>query len=98
MKSINKNLYEALFKQKLLHNRHEITQNQAVEALRLDYNIKITSDGKSTLSVCTNYRGKLLISRNGALQKKEILKEYFKRPSTRYFLEGSLYDGEYIPF
>ena len=92
-----------LFKQKILLEKREINKQEAMKALDLGYSVKIINDkwceDEQVLSIWKYPMGKkLLIYDENGSRTDEYLPEEYLTPNVKYFLEGTVHDGDYVPF
>lgn len=94
-------IQDFIFKQKILLEKRKINKKEALKALDLGYTIKIFNDewceGEQELSIWKDGLNRLAVIQNGS-ETDEYLPYEYLTPNVKYFLEGTIYDGEYVPF
>lgn len=94
-------VWDFIFKQKILLEKRELNKQEAIKALSLGYCVKVVNDAwcedEQELNLWKDYKGRMIVYEKGK-PTDEYLPEEYLTPNVKYFLEGTIFEGEYVPF
>lgn len=94
-------IYDLLFKQKILLEKRKLNKQDALKALDLGYCVRIVNDawceGEQELKLWKDFKNRMVVYKDG-IETDEYLPPEYLTPNVKYYLEGTIFEGEYIPF